>query len=74
MFEIRNTCSSDVTLRGSSTKEESSFGLEVSGEEVYVGLGVEWEEMCEEYIPKGSNVGNPRGLFESEFITLREGG
>jgi hypothetical protein len=32
--------------------------LGVLGEEVYVGLGVDWEEMCGEYLLEGSNVGN----------------
>ena len=41
---------------------------------MYVGSGVEWEEMCGEYLPEGSNVGNSRGLLESEFVTSREGG
>ena len=46
----------------------------VSGEEVYVGSGVDWEGMCGEYHPKGSNDGNSRGLLESEFVTSHEGG
>lgn len=55
-------------------KEESRFSLKVSGEEVYVGSGVDWEEMCRDYLPKGLNVGNSRGLFQSEFVTSQEGG
>ena len=44
------------------------------GEEVYVASGVEWEGMRGEYLPEGSNVGNSRGLFESELLTSHEGG
>ena len=58
MFGIRNTGSSGVTPRGFSFKEESRLRMRVLGEEVYVGLGVEWEKMCGEYIPEGLNVGN----------------
>ena len=46
----------------------------VWGEEVYVGSIVDWEGMCGEYHVEGSNVGNSRGLLESEFVTSREGG
>ncbi|CAF4451667.1 unnamed protein product, partial [Adineta steineri] len=69
-----NTGSSNVTLRCSSFKEEYGFGLGVSGEEVYVGSGVDWEGTCGEYHLEGSNVGNSIGLLESEFVTSREGG
>ena len=41
-------------------KEESGLGLGVSGEEVYVGSGVDWEGMCGEYHPEGSNVVNSK--------------
>ena len=41
---------------------------------MYVGSGVDWEGMCGEYHLEGSNVGNSRGLLESEFVTSREGG
>ena len=68
LFGIRNTGSSNVTSQSSSFKVESGFGLGVLGEEVYVGLGVDWEGMCGEYLPEGSNVGNSRGLLESEFV------
>jgi hypothetical protein len=48
--------------------------LGVLGEEVYVGSCVDWEEIWVEYHPKGSKVGNSRGLLESESLTSREGG
>ena len=48
--------------------------LGVSGEEVYVGARVDQEGMCGEYLPKGSCVGNSKGLFESELLTSHEGG
>ena len=74
LFEVQNTGSSGVTLRGSSIKEESGFRLGVSGEEVYVGLELDSEGMCGEYHSEGSNVGNSIGLLESEFVTSCEGG
>ena len=74
LFGIRNTGSSDVTPQISSFKEGSGFGLGVLGEEVYVGSGVDWDGMCGEYHPEGLNVGNSRGLLESEFLTSYEGG
>ena len=74
LFGIRNIGSSSITPRGSLFKEESRLGLGVSGEEVYVGSRVVWEGMCGEYLPEGSNVGNSRGLFESELLTSCEGG
>ena len=55
-------------------KQESGFGLEVSGEEVYVGSVVDWEGMCGEYRMEGSNVANSIGLLESEFVTSHEAG
>ena len=65
LFEICDRGSSSVTIWSSSIKEESGLGLEVSGEELYVGSRVDWEGMCGEYLPEGLNVGNSRGLFKS---------
>ena len=44
------------------------------GEEVYEGLGVDREGMFGVYLPKGSYVGNAKGLFESGLLVSREGG
>ena len=46
-------------------KEGFGFGLGVSGEEVYVTEGVDWEGIWVEYHLEGSNVGNSRGLLDS---------
>ena len=74
LFGIWYTWSSGLTPWSSSFKYGSRFGLGVSGEEVYLGLGVDWEEIWVEYHPEGSKVGNSRGLLESESVTSCEGG
>ena len=74
LFVIQYTGYFGVTPQTSSFKEEYGFGSRVSGEEVYVGLGVDWEGICGEYLLEGSIVGKSRGLSETESITSHEGG
>ena len=50
------------------------LGFGVSGEEVYVGSGVDWEGNFGVYLPEGSYFGNYKGLFERELLFSREGG
>ena len=50
------------------------LGFGVSGEEVYVGSGVDQEGNFGVYLLEGSYVGNSKGLFKSELLTLCEGG
>ena len=58
MFGMRYIGSSGVTSRNSLFKEESRFGSGVSGEEVYVISGVDWEGIYGEYRSEGSKVRN----------------
>ena len=74
LFGIRNIGSSGVTPRSSSFEEESELGFGVSGEEVYVGWGVDQEWMFGLYLSEGSYVGNDKGLFERNLLISHEGG
>ena len=74
LFGIRYTSSFGVTPQISLFKEGSGFDLGVSSEEVYVRSTVDWEGIWVEYRTEGSNVGNSRGLLDSDYVTSCEGG
>ena len=50
------------------------LGFGVSGEEVYIGSGVDWEGNFQVYLPKRSYVGNSKVLFKRDLLFSREGG
>jgi hypothetical protein len=74
LLGIIQTGSFSVTPQSSSYEGDSGLGFGVSGEEVYVGPGVDREGKFEVYLPEGSYVGNAKGLFESDLFVSCEGG
>ena len=73
MFGTRNIGSSSVTPRSSSFEGDSGLGFGVSGEEVYVGSGVDREGKFGVYLPEGSYARNAKDLFQSDLLVSREG-
>ena len=49
------------------------LGFGVSGEEVYIGSGVDQEGNFGVYLLEGSYVGNSKGLFEIDLLFSCEG-
>jgi hypothetical protein len=74
LFGTRNIGSSGVTPRSSSFEGDSRLGFGVSGEEVYVGSGVDREESFGIYLPNGSYVGTSKVLCERDLLVSCEGG
>ena len=50
------------------------LGFGVSGEEVYIGSGVDQEGNFRVYLPERSYVGNSKVMFERDLLVSREGG
>ena len=50
------------------------LGFGVSGEEVYIGSGVDQEGNFGVYIPERLYVGNSKVLCERDLLVSREGG
>jgi hypothetical protein len=50
------------------------LGFGVSGEEVYVGSGVDQEGNFGVYLLEGSNVGNSKVFCERDLLFSHEGG
>ena len=74
MLGTRNTGSSGITPPSSLFEGASRLGFGVSGEEVYVGLGVDREGKFGVYLPKGSYVGNYKVLCAIDLLVSCEGG
>ena len=74
LLRKRNIVSPGVTPRSSSFEGDSGLGFGVSGEEVYVGSGVDREGVFRVYLPERSYVGNSKVLFERDLLVSREGG
>ena len=50
------------------------LGFGVSGEEVYIGSGVDQEGNFRVYLPERSYIGNSKVLCERDLLASREGG
>ena len=74
MLGKRNTGSCGVTPQSSSFEGDTRLGFGVSGEEVYVGSGVDQEGKFGVYLSEGSYVGNDKDLFERDLLVSHEGG
>ena len=66
-FGTRNIGSFSVTPQSSSFEGDFRLGFGVSGEEVYVGSGVDCEGNFGGYLPEGSYVGNSKVLLKEIF-------
>ena len=49
------------------------LGFEISGEEVYIGSGVDQEENFRVYLPERSYVGNSKVLCERDILVSHGG-
>ena len=49
------------------------LGFRVSGEEVYIGSGVDQEGNFRVYLPERSYVGNSKVLCERDLLVLHRG-